>query len=223
MSIDTFQARGYEIIADAVPPVECESLAETVRDGAAQSGARCFLAEPWCAALSMRLRGHARLAELIPAGHVAVQCTYFEKSTDQNWLVPVHQDLSIPVASRVSDPDLRGWSKKEGQLFVQAPVALLEQLIAVRVHLDPCGELDGPLKVVPGSHMRGIVRPEAAVHARQVEGEVACLCDRGGALVMRPLLLHASAKSAGHSRRRVLHFVFGPRVIGYGLRWHHAV
>lgn len=223
MSIATFQSRGYEIVADAVPAMDCESLAETVRDSAVHSGARCFLAEPWCATLSKRLREHARLAELIPAGYVAVQCTYFEKSTNRNWLVPVHQDLSIPVASRVSAPMLRGWSEKEGQLFVQAPVALLEQLIAVRIHLDPCGERDGPLKVVPGSHMRGVVPPEAAVDARRVEGEVTCLCARGGALVMRPLLLHASAKSTGHSRRRVLHFVFGPRVIGYGLHWHHAV
>ena len=103
---------------------------------------------------------------LIPAGHVAVQCTYFEKSASRNWLVPIHQDLSIPVARRVDAPGLRGWSQKEGALFVQAPVELLAQLVAVRVHLDACGADDGPLRVLPGSHRLGLVAPEAAVLAR---------------------------------------------------------
>jgi hypothetical protein len=33
---------------------------------------------------------------------------------------------------------------------------------------------------------------------------------RGGAMVMRPPLLHASSKSRKDLPRRVLHFVFGP-------------
>ena len=44
----------------------------------------------------------------------------------------------------------------------------------------------------------------------------------GDALVLRPLLLHASSKGNGHSRRRVLHFVFGPRELPCGLRWPEA-
>ena len=48
------------------------------------------------------LRAHHVLQSLIPADHVAVQCTYFEKSSERNWLVALHQDLSIPVARRVS-------------------------------------------------------------------------------------------------------------------------
>ena len=63
-------------------------------------------------------------------------------------------------------PGLRGWSQKEGALFVQAPVELLAQLVAVRVHLDACGADDGPLRVLPGSHRLGLVAPEAAVLAR---------------------------------------------------------
>jgi hypothetical protein len=36
---------------------------------------------------------------------------------------------------------------------------------------------------------------------------------------MRPLLLHASSKATGTSRRRVLHFVFGPPDLPLGLAW----
>jgi hypothetical protein len=42
------------------------------------------------------------------------------------------------------------------------------------------------------------------------------------ALVMRPLALHTSSKATGTSRRRVLHFVFGPAELPYGLQWEHA-
>ena len=44
----------------------------------------------------------------------------------------------------------------------------------------------------------------------------------GAALVLRPLLLHASSKASGESRRRVLHFLFAPADPPNGLRWQHA-
>jgi hypothetical protein len=54
---------------------------------------------------------------------------------------------------------------------------------------------------------------------RQASGEVACAAPRGSALVMRPLLLHGSSKARGTRLRRVLHFLFGPRELPFGLRW----
>src|SRR4051812_114307 len=51
---------------------------------------------------------------VLPRGAVAVQCTLFDKSADKNWLVALHQDLSIPVPERVTHPDCSGWSEKEG-------------------------------------------------------------------------------------------------------------
>lgn len=210
------------LVPDVIPAHECAALADAISAGHDGVGSRCLLPQAWCAALARRLQQHAALASLIPARHVAVQCTFFEKSPARNWLVPVHQDLSIPVADRVDDPALGGWSSKEGTLFVQAPVELLDQLVAVRLHLDPCSEADGPLRVVPASHRAGRIDPEAAVLARN-RHEVSCPSERGGVLAMRPLLLHASSKSTGSSRRRVLHFVYGPRQPGFGLRWQHAV
>jgi len=48
---------------------------------------------------------------------------------------------------------------------------------------------------------------------------VAIAAARGDALLMRPLVLHASSKASGTSRRRVLHFVFGPQALPCGLAW----
>jgi len=66
--------------------------------------------------------------------------------------VSLHQDLSIPVKERVVSNEFSGWSEKEGCVFVQPPVSVLESLVAVRVHLDHGGAESGALRVVPGSH-----------------------------------------------------------------------
>ena len=158
---------------------------------------------------------------------MAVQCTYFEKSAARNWLVPLHQDLSIPVAGtpvagKLDSDELRGWSRKDGGWFVQPPARVLEQLVAVRLHLDDCGTADGPLRVVPGTHREGIIAPRRALALRDALGETECTLARGSVLALRPLLLHASSKGSGHGRRRVLHFVFGPRELPCGLRWPEA-
>jgi hypothetical protein len=219
-----FAQCGYALVPDLLSDAECAQIARLVQPAAAASGGtRCLLAQPWCAALAARLRADPALAAFLDADARAVQCTYFEKSAARNWLVPLHQDLSIAVAARVEAPALRGWSLKEGTLFVQPPAALLEQLVAVRVHLDPCAIDDGPLLVVPGSHRGGVLAPREAAAARAAAAPLACLSASGAALLMRPLLLHASSKGRGQGRRRVLHFVFGPRAPGHGLAWSIAL
>lgn len=223
MNPESFPADGFALVPGVLAAAQCAAIASRIQPDSASAGTRCLLPQAWCAALAGRLRLHPALSRLIPADHVAVQCTYFEKSAACNWLVPIHQDLSVPVASRVDAPGLRGWSDKEGALFVQAPAELLAQLVAVRLHLDVCGRDDGAVRVVPGSHRQGLIAPEAAVLMRSATAEVTCEAAPGDALVMRPLLLHASSKATGQSRRRVLHFLFGPRVLPHGLAWRQAV
>lgn len=220
---DEFDAQGYALVAGALRCDECEGLAGLAAlAGPRGAGTRGLLTHSWCATLAHRLRQHPGIAQCVPAGYVAVQCTYFEKSAARNWLVPVHQDLAIPVAARVDHPALRAWSEKEGSLFVQPPVDFVEQLVAVRLHLDACGLEDGPLRVVPGTHRRGLLSADDAITLRDRLREVPCHATQGEALVMRPLLLHASSKSTGIGRRRVLHFLFAPRHPPHGLCWQHA-
>ena len=215
---------GFALVPQVLRAEECETIAGYASPSVSTSaGTRSLLQQSWCASLAERLREHPVLSKLVPAEFVAAQCTYFEKSASRNWLVPVHQDLSIPVAAHVSNPALRGWSEKEGSLFVQAPIEFLEQLVAVRVHLDACASQDGPLRVVPGTHGRGRIEPEVAAAIRATAMEVPCYAEKGEALALRPLLLHASSKATGTSRRRILHFLFGPRQLPYGLRWQYAV
>jgi hypothetical protein len=218
--LESFTRDGYLLLPGLLSADEAAGCARAAAPSATLSGGtRTMLQSAWCAALVQRLRRHATLAPLLPPDAVAVQCTYFEKSVGRNWLVPWHQDLSVPVAERVEHPALRGWSRKEGVLQVQPPAAVLAQLVAVRLHLDDCGPQDGPLRVLPGSHTAG-VRPEGASPA--ADDAITCTAPRGSALLLRPLLLHASSKASGTGMRRVLHLLFAPPALPHGLRWHQA-
>ncbi len=113
-------------------------------------------------------------------------------------------------------------TRKDGALFVQPPSTVLENLVALRFHIDECGAEDGALKLVPGSHRLGRVSDADKARLRDELGEVIGAVEKGGAMAMSPLLLHASSKATGGSRRRVLHFMFGPPALPYGLEWPQA-
>ena len=107
---EQWSTQGFVSLPQILAPAELESLSLPLLAQGAQGGSRNLLQERWCAQLAQQLRQHPRMAPLIGAQSVAVQCTYFEKSADRNWLVALHQDLSIPVAEQVPVAGLRGWS-----------------------------------------------------------------------------------------------------------------
>jgi len=219
--VPSFATAGFTVIRNALTRVRCNDLAAlTELLDVSGPGTRCLLSLGWAQQLAAEIQASAAFRDVLPRSHVAVQCTYFEKSAKNNWLVPIHQDLSVPVAHQDTLPGWGPWSTKEGVTFVQPPVAVLEQLVAVRVHLDPCGSEDGPLHVVPGSHLQGVISPGCAIELRR--NERACLAQVGDALAFRPLLLHRSTKSSGASRRRVLHILFAPMSSALGVQWRSA-
>ncbi|MEO7105977.1 MAG: phytanoyl-CoA dioxygenase family protein [Rhodoferax sp.] len=216
--------QGFAIVPQVLNAAECDALADhAVAGPTASRGTRRLLQLAWCRTLVGRLRQHPALSGILAPYPVAVQCTYFEKSVARNWLVPLHQDLSIPVARRTEDCSLGPWSEKEGVLFVQPPVACLQQLIAVRLHIDACTVNDGPLRVIAGTHTLGKLDAQTVAVTRHEQPEQVCTAAQGSAMLMRPLLLHASSKSTGTGQRRVLHILFGPSVLPMGLEWQDAV
>jgi len=211
---------GYTVIPSVVDSYQVDSIGQFVMNAvAAGAGTRRLIETQWCRDLADRLTRNSRICESLPVDALAIQCTLFMKSTEKNWLVSLHQDLSIPVAERIDSSDYSGWSEKERQLFVQPPVSFLERMLAIRVHLDDCDQRNGALRVVPGSHTMGRLDSHAALQARSDREEVHVSVSRGGAMLMRPLLLHASSKISVNSPRRVLHFVFAPAIPPHGLRW----
>jgi hypothetical protein len=211
---------GYAVIPSILPDSQVQHLSRLITSFVdATHSTRKLLDAPWCSELGEQLRVDPHLRPLLPSNAQVVQCTLFAKSVEKNWLVSLHQDLSVPVAGRVESSQCSGWSQKEGDLFVQPPIAVLEDIVAIRVHLDDCDESNGALRVVSGSHRLGRLTSSAAIEERNRCGECSVAVARGGVMVMRPLLLHASSKASSDAPRRVLHFVFGPSDLPEGLRW----
>jgi ectoine hydroxylase-related dioxygenase (phytanoyl-CoA dioxygenase family) len=227
MDAAIFDDMGWLRVSSALPRATLDALPlDAVLDDEA-AGTRQLLEKPWCAALVAPIRARLQQLGVLVEDAVAVQCTLFRKTPECNWKVPYHQDLSIPVAARVENAALSGWSIKEDGHYVQATDALLANMMAVRVHLDHCDADAGALRVLSGSHRLGRI-DAAQIGAKIAESdmraqEVVCTADVGDLLLMRPLLLHASSKANRPNGRRVLHYLFAPLQPGGGLSWRSAI
>jgi ectoine hydroxylase-related dioxygenase (phytanoyl-CoA dioxygenase family) len=150
----------------------------------------------------------------------AVRGIFFDKPRGANWPVAWHQDLTIAVSEKRNIDGWTGWSLKNGINHVQPPAPFLEQMLAVRLHLDDCGPDNGPLRVRPGTHRMGRLAREAIDAFGDKHEEAVCGARRGDALMMRPLLLHASSAATNPSHRRVIHLEFAPPdLLPDGLEW----
>ena len=213
----TFQADGFTILSAVISPEACDELIGAISNrDPRKPGSRNLLGKQVIARTAATLHRHLLDLGLLGERHRAVQCSLFAKGDGASWSVTPHQDLSVPVSERVDIPGWSGWSRKERAWFAQPPVAFLEDLIAVRLQLDEHASETGPLEVVPGSHASGR-QPSASV-SRYAKHRIKCLVPRGGALVMRPLLIHSSSKPHSPLHRRVLHFLYGPP-LPTGLSW----
>jgi ectoine hydroxylase-related dioxygenase (phytanoyl-CoA dioxygenase family) len=99
------------------------------------------------------------------------------------------------------------------------PREILEQMLALRLHIDDCGPDNGPLRVLPGSHRHGRLAPDAILALRKSTPEKICTASAGDLLAMKPLLLHASSIATAPSHRRVIHIEFANSELPSPLRW----
>ena len=102
---------------------------------------------------------------------------------------------------------------------VEPPVEILQSMVALRLHLDECDLGNGALRVIPGSHKRGIMTTEERLACAAENRPVTCEVERGGVLAMRPLTLHASQPAESPTHRRVIHVEFATSDLPHGLEW----
>jgi len=163
----------------------------------------------------------AFVTEVVGRDARVVRGIFFDKTPAANWPVAWHQDLSLALDERHEIDGWRAWSVKAGVAHVQPPHGLLEGMVTLRFHLDDCGEDNGPLKVVPGSHCRGRLERNDQLALRREAGERTLTVGTGDVIAMRPLILHASSAAASPGHRRVVHLEFAPaHLLPAPLAWH---
>jgi hypothetical protein len=156
-----------------------------------------------------------RPARLVKAG-------FYDKGPGENWSLPWHQDTSIGVRRRLDVEGFGPWYERDSLIYAGAPAAVLERILVVRLHLDPCDAASGAMEVIPGSHRAGRLDAESLAATAVQGGPGVCVAAAGDLLLSRPLLLHrsppASAESAAR-HRRVLHFEYSAAELPGGLEW----
>lgn len=211
------------------------------RDGAERlpGAARDFLAGPMAVAgrteviAGARLQGDAELAGMLgdegAIGRIVaarqgaaarpVRAILFDKSPQTNWGLGWHQDRTIAVRARREVPGFGPWTVKRGMPHVAPPIALLERMLTVRIHLDDVPADNAPLLVAPGSHRRGRIAEDDIAAVVQECGVRECLAEAGDVWLYATPILHASDASRRPGHRRVLQVDYAAQGLPGGLEW----
>jgi len=224
--------QGYTIINDVFKPEEISFLIAaieesdqsnpTFRKNADVFAIRQFLKEvPVVIAAIFNKKLLKLIEDCFGKDYFVVKSIYFDKPESSNWFVAWHQDLTISVDKKSEISGYLNWTTKHQQFAVQPPLEMLEDNFTLRIHLDNTDRENGALKVVPGSHARGIYRPENIDWDKE---QIAfCPVKNGGVMVMRPLLMHASDKTVNNARRRVIHIEFSRTILPNTIHWSETI
>jgi ectoine hydroxylase-related dioxygenase (phytanoyl-CoA dioxygenase family) len=226
----TFDLLGFAVLPGVVGIDRVESLGRAI--DAAGAGENVLRRDGTLYGMRDALRGLPEVRELANSAEIlglvrpilgpdafVVRALLFDKTPGANWGVPWHQDLTIAVKQRVKTDGFGPWTVKAGIPHVRPPIEVLEGMVTVRVHLDDCDATSGPLRILPGSHNHGRLGAEATRLWLERDRPIECLVGAGGAVLIRPLLLHASSPATSPRRRRVVHLEYAAAGLPGGLEW----
>lgn len=163
----------------------------------------------------------AFLQNVLGEGFGLVRALFFDKPPERSWSLPWHKDTSVAVKdnSRKSQSFSRP-TVKAGVPHAIASDEILHQMLTLRIHLDEVTDENGPLRVIPGSHVSSDSHGVGPDRASTIYAAV------GDVLAMRPLISHASGASFEGTcmHRRILHLEFSAtEVLPPGFQWHDFV
>src|SRR5947209_6901877 len=202
---------GFAIIPNVFADEEVKNLIENLNRlnlVRTRAGLRHGLKHPEIAALAQDPRLLHVASKLLNDRALPFRATVFDKSPASNWLVVWHQDTALPLRERREVTGWGPWSLKEGVVCAHAPAFALEQILAIRVHLDDSTAENGPLRILPETHCLGVLPDDSIQYLATRVSPIECHVPAGGLLLMRPLAVHASSKAKGTQPRRVLHIEY---------------
>ena len=216
---------GYDIIEGVYSPDEVLSILQTINDEQldGQYGVRELLIGR--NTLSNQIFT-SRFKDLIhainPSCNTLIKSIYFDKPPSANWIVNWHQDLTINVKEKHLVADYINWRVLPERVVVQPDQRLLERIFTIRIHLDDCTADNGALRVIEKSHRQGVI-PIQEWKDNKPGIEQICEVPMGGALLMKPLTLHASYRTENNAHRRVIHLEFTDQELPEGLEWKESI
>lgn len=202
---------GYAIATGVLSENEIAVLLSALEQSSlprSRAGIRHAMRDVDVAALARDPRLLELAQQVLGPAALPFRATLFDKSPTANWLVVWHQDTALPLKERRDVPGWGPWSVKDGVNYAHAPASALEQVLALRVHLDDSTAENGPLRALRRTQNLGVLSDDQIHDLSTRVATTDCLVSRAGVLAMRPLIIHASSKSQSEKRRRVLHIEY---------------
>lgn len=234
--VQAVDEQGVAVLQDVITSEQVEHLRQRIDEAQRESNSATIQRRGDVVAIRDLLRALPDLRDVVIGSAIReiasavlgenaglVRAVLFDKSTHANWGVFWHQDLTVAVRERVDVPGFTGWSVRSGVTQVQPPSEVLETMLTIRAHLDDCGKANGPLRAISGSHRTGRLSEQEIASWANETRVIDCHLPAGGAVVMRPLLLHSSPKAQVDSRRRVVHLEFATAPLPAPLEWLHWI
>lgn len=148
-----------------------------------------------------------------------VKAFILDKTSTANWGLDWHQDLKITVKEKIEAEGYHSWTTEAGITHVVPPINILQNMTALRIHLDDCNEQNGAMWVLPGTHRQGIIDAQDVPVILQGTKIFTCNAAKGSVMLMSQLLLHKSPYSLSEMPRRVLHIEYSAEELAEGLEW----
>jgi len=209
--LEKIAEQGFGILPDVLRTSETDCLREELEKSGlprSRAGIRHAMGNPAVSRFAHDRKVLGLVRMVLGEFAVPFRATVFDKSPSSNWLVMWHQDTALPLTEKCESQGWGPWSVKDGVTYAHAPAEALELVLAVRLHLDDSNLENGPLRILPGTHRAGVLTDNEIQRFSQNVKSVECPVNAGGALLMRPLVVHASSKSANAKPRRVLHIEY---------------
>jgi ectoine hydroxylase-related dioxygenase (phytanoyl-CoA dioxygenase family) len=229
---EEYARKGYTVIQDVFTCQEIDTIIHIINSADSTNSTfrktndlfaiRQFLKEmPKLQPFLLKKEVTSLIKEMFDEEYFPVKSIYFDKPGNSNWFVSYHQDLTISVNTKAEIEGFGPWTVKHNQFAVQPPVDILQNNFTIRIHLDDTDENNGALRVIPGSHKKGVYRAETIDWKNETED--ICKVNKGGIMIMSPLLLHASGRSTNNQKRRVAHIEFSKCELPKPLLWSEGI
>lgn len=220
MKLSTFQSKGYQIVNGLYTPGQILNITQVLEglDLEREFGVRRILRlYPDLAKMVITPQLSGLVRRIQPKAQV-IRSIYFNKPPLANWIVNWHQDLTINLKHKKIYPGFKNWRVLADRVVTQPPIDVLKNMFTLRVHLDQCTEQNGALRVIPGSHLEGVIDVRNGIGKNQAKEQI-CEVSKGGVLIMKPLLLHSSRRTDNLASRRVIHMEFSDFQLPPDLDW----
>lgn len=219
----SFALDGYEILENFLIPSELEPIKSELNHlSLTELTAGIRNADKKFPSINELVHSHKLLTkagEYLNDKPNLVRVILFDKTPENNWLVSWHQDKTICVSEKKEIENWGPWSFKDGTHHVQPPLDVLNQMVTFRIHIDDSTLETGCLRIIPKSHLQGVLSSKAIQKIVSTKHAIDCIGKSGSLLVMKPHLLHASSKATQPSQRRVIHVEYSRYELPHNLKW----